>query len=258
MSSKLVSRRVHTDTGALSLLITNYAFSLITLVMINSHSINVARLVLTTALAALNIVSLVKAHLGLISRRGLRDYSLFLINTAPYLALIPYLGIWLVIPPLVPLALFIVEIVRGRGRSVLANVSGTALIASTYLAWYVLMGGNLVFKVIMASLTWIIYHAFSALYVEGKLPFRQGIKPHYSSLLWFMGLPALAYGIYIVGGLLPLIVLIEPTIRALIAVREDKLPMNDLRRRVRRIGVELLIESLVLAGLILILLYALA
>lgn len=70
MSSRLVNRRVHTDTGALSLLITNYAFSLITLVMINGHSINVIRLVLTTALAALNIISLVKAHLGLISRRA--------------------------------------------------------------------------------------------------------------------------------------------------------------------------------------------
>ncbi len=155
--------------------------------------------------------------------------------------------------------LFIAEVVRGRGgRSVVANVSGTALIASTYLAWYVLMDGDLVLKVIMASLTWVIYHAFSALYVEGKLPFRQGVKPHHSSLLWFIGLPALAYGIYAVGGLLPLIILIEPTIRAFIATKEGKLPMNDLRRRIRRIGIGLLIESLVFAGLILLLFYALA
>ncbi|GAB6947601.1 hypothetical protein JCM16161A_17310 [Vulcanisaeta sp. JCM 16161] len=70
MSSRLVSRRVHTDTGALSLLMTNYAFSLITLLMINGHSISITRLMLTTALAVLNIVSLAKARLGLVMRRG--------------------------------------------------------------------------------------------------------------------------------------------------------------------------------------------
>ncbi|WP_252901118.1 hypothetical protein [Vulcanisaeta sp. JCM 14467] len=63
MSSRLVSRRVHTDTGALSLLITNYVFSLATLVIINKCNINIIRLVLNTALAFLNVVSLVKAHL---------------------------------------------------------------------------------------------------------------------------------------------------------------------------------------------------
>ncbi|WP_460172768.1 hypothetical protein [Vulcanisaeta sp. JCM 14467] len=256
MSSRLVSRRVHTDTGALSLLITNYVFSLATLVIINKCNINIIRLVLNTALAFLNVVSLVKAHLGLVSRRGLRDYLLFLINTAPYLVLIPYLGIWLLIP-LTPLMLFIIEVIRGRGRSAVANVSGTTLIASTYLAWYVLMGGDLEIKVIVASLVWVIYHAFSALYVEGKLPFRQGVKPYHSSILWFISLPGLAYGLYITSGVLPLVILLEPSVRALIAVRESKLPMNDLRRKIRRIGISLLIESLVLASLILVILFVL-
>ncbi|WP_243675666.1 hypothetical protein [Vulcanisaeta distributa] len=87
MSSKLVSGRIHTDTGALSLLITNYAFSLITLLLINKYHVNIIRLVLTTGLVILNITSLVRAHLGLISRRGgLSDYLLFLINTAPLFA----------------------------------------------------------------------------------------------------------------------------------------------------------------------------
>ncbi|WP_243669237.1 hypothetical protein [Vulcanisaeta sp. JCM 16161] len=146
---------------------------------------------------------------------------------------------------------------RGRGRSAVANVSGTALIASTYLAWYVLVSGNLVIKVIVVSILWVTYHAFSALYVEGKPPFRQSVKPYHSSILWFISLPALAYGLYIVSGLLPLVVLIEPTVRAFIVTKEGKLPMNDLRRRVRRIGVGLLIESLVLACLILVLIYGL-
>jgi hypothetical protein len=52
-----------------------------------------------------------------------------------------------------------------------------------------------------------------------------------------------------------LFVLAEPTARALVAVRERKLSTNNLRARVRRIGVGLLIESLALAVLILILLY---
>ena len=253
----MVSGRVHTDTGALSLLITNYAFSLATLLIVNGLRIDPIRVALVTALAAINTVSLIRAHLGLISRRGLRGYLLFLINTAPYAALIPYLGIWLLIP-LTPLALFIAEVIRGRGRSVIANVSGTTLIASTYLAWFVLMGGDLMIKVLMASLMWITYHAFSALYVEGKLPFRQGVRPYHSSMLWFVSLPALAYGLYVAGGLLPLITLVEPTVRALVAVGEGKLTMNDLRRRVRRIGIGLLIESLSLAVLILLLTYVLA
>ncbi len=238
------------DTGALSLLTINYVLSLTTLLIMSRLRINPIRIALTTGLAVLNIISLVRAHLGLISRRGFRDYLLFLINTAPYAALIPYLGVWLLIP-LVPLALFITEVIRGRGRSVIANVSGTALIASTYLTWFILMGGDLTNKVIMASLTWITYHAFSALYVEGRLPFRRNVKPYHSSILWFVGLPALAYGLYAIGGLLPLIALVVPTVRALNAVREGKLPMSDLRRRIGRIGISLLIESLALAALIL-------
>lgn len=171
--------------------------------------------------------------------------------------LIPYLGIWVVIP-LIPLALFMAEVMRGRGRSVMANVSGTALIASTYLAWYTLMGGILINLFVAVSIVWVTYHAFSALYVESKLPFRRGIKPYHSSMLWFISLPALAYGLYITSGTLSLVVLIEPSLRALIAIKEDKLSMGDLRRRIREIGIGLLIESLVLATLVLILIYALA
>ncbi len=141
----------------------------------------------------------------------------------------------------------------------MANVSGTALIASTYLAWYTLMGGILINLFVAVSIVWVTYHAFSALYVEGRLPFRRGgVKPYHSSMLWFISLPALAYGLYITSGTLSLAVLIEPSLRALIAIKEDKLSMGDLRRRIREIGIGLLIESLVLATLVLILIYALA
>ncbi len=257
MSGRLVSRVVHVDTGALSLLITNYFLSLISVAVIEGFGINIIRVILVTGLAALNIMSLIRVHLSLISRARLRDYLLLLVNILPYAALLIRLGTWLLIPAVL-LLLFIIEALRGNGRSIIANVSGTALIASTYLAWYVLMGGELMGRVIMASLVWIIYHTFSALYVEGKLPFRQGVKPYHSSLLWFVSLPTLIYGLLINSGLLSLAVLIEPSLRALIAVREGKLPMGDLRRRIRRIGIGLLFESLALAILVLLLIYALA
>ncbi|MGC9179735.1 MAG: hypothetical protein ACP5GZ_05930 [Vulcanisaeta sp.] len=46
MNSKLIGRRIHTDTGALSLLITNYLFSLITLLIIEKYQVNITRLTL--------------------------------------------------------------------------------------------------------------------------------------------------------------------------------------------------------------------
>jgi hypothetical protein len=157
--------------------------------------------------------------------------------------------------PAIPLVLFIIEVVHGRGRSVVANVSGVSLIASSFIAWYILMGGTLTMEIIAASLVWVIYHSFNALYVEGKMPFRSNAMPRHSSILWFAALPLLAYLIYAMANPLFLIVLAEPTARALVAVRERKLSTNNLRARVRRIGVGLLIESLVLAVLILVLLY---
>lgn len=251
MSGRLVGRVVHVDTGALSLLVTNYFLSLISVMMTEGHGINIIRVILVTGLAALNIMSLTRVHLSLIARARSRDYLLFLVNVLPYAALLIYLGPWLLIPT-VPLLLFIIEVLRGNGRSVIANVSGTTLIASSYIAWYVLMGGELTVRAIALSIVWIIYHAFSALYVESKLPFRQGIRPYYSSVLWFIGLPALVYVLYVGSGLLSLVVLVEPTVRAFLAIKEGKLGMGDLRNRIRKIGIRLLIESLALACLLII------
>ncbi|MFB6470801.1 MAG: hypothetical protein TU36_006180 [Vulcanisaeta sp. AZ3] len=180
MSDRSIVRRVHTDSGALSLVIISYALSLIALFIVNGIDINITRLMLVTGLVILNFISLIRVHLGLISRGGLHDYLVFLANIAPYAVLLMYLGLWLLIPA-IPLALFLMEVVRGRGRSALANVSGTALIASSFIAWYVLMGGDLIGRVVIVSVLWVIYHAFSALYVEGRLPFRRNLMPYYSS-----------------------------------------------------------------------------
>ncbi|MCG2895348.1 MAG: hypothetical protein L7H05_03825, partial [Vulcanisaeta sp.] len=142
MGNKLITRRVHTDSGALTLLIINYVMALSSLLIINKAYLSIVRIILVTGLAALNFISLVRVHLSLVSRGGLFGYLLFLVNILPYAALLTHPGPWLLIP-IIPLVLFILEIVRGRGRSVIANVSGTALIASSFIAWYVLMGGAL-------------------------------------------------------------------------------------------------------------------
>jgi hypothetical protein len=254
VGNELITRRVHTDSGALTLLIINYVMALSSLLIINRAYLSIVRIILVTGLAALNFISLVRVHLSLVSKGGLFSYLLFLVNILPYAVLLTHPGPWLLIP-IIPLVLFILEIVRGRGRSVIANASGTALIASSFIAWYVLMGGALTMSIIAISLMWVIYHSFNALYVEGKMPFRSEVKPWYSSVLWLVALPPLAYLMCTMVNPLFLFVLAEPTARALVAVRERKLSTSNLRARVRRIGVGLLIESLALAVLILVLLY---
>ena len=252
-STNSIIKKVHMDTGALSLLITNYVFSLISVIIVNKE-INIVKALLIAILAIINLISLVKVHLNLISKRRPRDYALFLINTAPYATLIMYQGLWLLIP-ILPLILFMVEVIRGRGRSVVANVSGTALIASTYIAWYVLMGGRLINSVIAMSMFWVMYHTFSALFVEGILPFRQGIMPRHASIFWLMALSLLIPTLWATMGSLSLLLIVEPTVRALVTFKEDKLSIVNLRGRIRRIGITLLTESLVLATLALMLLY---
>ncbi|MFB6470800.1 MAG: hypothetical protein TU36_006175 [Vulcanisaeta sp. AZ3] len=56
-------------------------------------------------------------------------------------------------------------------------------------------------------------------------------------------------------GLASLIIVAEPTVRALIAVKEGKLSAKDLRSKVRKMGMLLLIESLAVGALIIIFLY---
>ena len=253
MVNKLMIKIAHTDSGALTLLIINYAMALISLLIIGRAHLILTRIALVTGLTALNIMSLIRVHLNLVSR-GLLGYLLFLVNILPYAVLLIHPGLWLVMPA-IPLILFILEVVRGRGRSVIANVSGMALIASSFIAWYVLMGGVLPISITAISLMWVIYHTFNALYVEGKMPFRSGVKPWHASILWLTALPPLAYLMYTMVNPLFLFVLAEPTARALVAIRERKLSIDNIRAKVRRIGIGLAIESLALATLILFLLY---
>lgn len=242
-----VGRRTHFDTGAISTLITSYVASLVTVLVLGP--IDIVRLILVAGLFALNVTSLTRVHIRLVSRPRSTDYALFTVNVAPYAYLLyPRPPAWLVIPAIL-LALFMVEVTRGRGRSALANVAGTALIASTYLPFYALMGGAISIAVLYIALTWVAYHAFSAVYVEGKLPFRS-VKPWLSSALWFTVMTPLAALAVIRLSWYFAMPLIEPSIRAIHALGEGKID-RELRTRIRRIGFGSLAESLVLAATLL-------
>jgi len=237
-----VRRSVHFDSGAISALASSYVASLVTVLILGP--INIVRLILAASLFALNITSLTRVHLKLVSRPKLTDYAIFMVNVVPYAYLLyPRPPAWLVVS-VIPLVLFIIEVARGRGRGALANVAGTVFIASVYLPFYVLMGGTVSIPVLYAALTWVAFHAFSAVYVEGKLPFRS-VKPWLSSVLWFMVMPPLAALAITYLNWYFTIPLIEPSIRALHALGEDKIN-GELRVRIRRIGYGSLAESLAL------------
>jgi len=238
-----VRRSVHFDSGAVSALASSYVASLVTVLILGP--VNLVRLILVAGLFALNITSLTRVHLRLVSRPRLTDYSLFAVNVVPYAYLLySRPPVWLTIS-VAPLVLFMLEVAKGRGRGALANVAGTVLIASVYLPFYALMGGTVSMPVLYAALTWVAYHAFSAVYVEGKLPFRS-VKPWLSSVLWFMVMPPLvALAITHLNWYFT-IPLIEPSIRAIHALGEGKIDRNELRVRIRRIGFGSLAESLAL------------
>jgi len=112
-------RRTHFDTGAISTLITSYVASLVTVLVLGP--IDIVRLILVAGLFALNVTSLTRVHVRLVSRPRSTDYALFTVNVAPYAYLLyPRPPAWLVIPAIL-LALFMVEVTRGRGRSALAR-----------------------------------------------------------------------------------------------------------------------------------------
>ncbi|GGP19609.1 hypothetical protein GCM10007981_03980 [Thermocladium modestius] len=232
------------DSGAFSAIMITYALALSTAVELGG--LNPVRVVLVTLLVAANVASLVRVHLRLVSRPRKSDYALFLINVAPYLYVLyvapqPWLAL-----SVIPLAVFLWEAFHGRGRGAVANVAGTALLASAYLPWLAMMGGKPSLAVINAASIWLAYHVFSAIYVEGKLPFRT-IKPWAASIWWLSVLPPLAYASLGTGLYLALV---EPTIRAIYSLREGKVDRRGLRDRVRRIGIALLLESIIMAVLL--------
>ncbi len=241
-------RSSHVDSGAFSAIIVTYALALSTAAALGD--LNPARIALVTLLVAANAASLVRVHLRLVSRPRKSDYALLLINVAPYLYILyaapqPWLAL-----SVIPLAVFLWEALHGRGRGGVANVAGTALLASAYLPWLVMMGEKPSLAAINAASIWLAYHVFSAIYVEGKLPFR-AIKPWAASIWWLLVLPPLAYTSMSTGLYLALA---EPTVRAVYSLREGKVNRSGLRDRVRRIGTALLLESITIAALLSILL----
>ncbi|MGC8570514.1 MAG: hypothetical protein ACP5L1_04210 [Caldivirga sp.] len=250
------TRRVrHMDSGAVSVLATTYVLSLISLIMLNV-SFNPLKATLVFMLMLFNALSLTKVHLRLISRPRPLDYALLIINLLPYsyLLYIKY-GLLGVTPSIGLLLIFVIETLRGKGRGAVANVAGTVLMASVYLPWYIMMGGSLHPVVFYIDIVWLTYHAFSSTYVEGKLPFRL-IKPWVSSLVWFTSLVLVTYVVigYLDTSVYYFIPLIEPTIRAIHALWEDKLNPNEVRLRIRRIGWGGLAESLLLLLLLVLIL----
>ncbi|WP_156769822.1 hypothetical protein [Caldivirga maquilingensis] len=240
------------DSGAVSALATTYILSLISLITLNT-SFNPLRITLVFMLALLNIMSLTRVHLRLISRPRFIDYVLLMINILPYSYLL-YTGydlMW-IIPSLIFLLIFIIEAIRGKGRSTVANITGTVLMASVYLPWYIMMGGLIHPTILYISTVWLAYHAFSSTYVEGKLPFRS-IKPWVSSVVWSASLVPVTYLVvnYLNLNIYYFIPLIEPTIRAIHALWESKLNTSEVRLRIRRIGWGSLIESIILMLLLL-------
>lgn len=246
--------RVHVDSGAVSVLLGTFILSLATIIIMNRWSVNLVRVILVLGLVILNAVSLTRVHYRLISRPRPMDYLLFLLNVLPYsYVLYPNPPLWLIIP-ITPLLVFILEALRGRGRGALANIAGTALLASTYTPLYVIMGGSFSIIILYVALTWLAYHTFSAVYVEGKLPFRR-IKPWLSTVTWFtLMIPIVVIAIVFMGNVLLIIPLIEPSIRAVYAAGEGKINASELRVRIRRIGYGSLVESVVLMALLVVLL----
>ena len=243
------------DSGAISVLATTYILSLISLITLNV-SLNLLRVTLVFMFMLLNALSLTRVHLRLISKPRTIDYALLIINVLPYSYLL-YTGydlLWIT-PSIILLLIFIIEAIRGRGRSTAANVTGTVLMASVYLPWYIMMGGLIYPIILYISTVWLAYHTFSSTYVEGKLPFRS-IKPWVSSVFWITSLVLLTYLVigYFNTSAYYFIPLIEPTIRAIHALREGKLNISEVRLRIRRIGWSSLAESILLMILLLTLL----
>lgn len=244
-----VRTRAHVDSGAITLMIINYLASLITLIITGVQL--TWRAAFVTALFIVNLVSLTRTHLMLVSKPGPKSLALFLINAAPYVLLLANPQPWLVIP-IIPLTVFLISVIRGHGRSITANVAGTVLIASTYLPWYVMAGGYASPRILIAYITWVIYHLFTSIYVEGKLPFRRSVKPWYASIPWLSSLPFIMYFMIATSSIVMPLILLEPTVRAFIALREGKLGMDNLRGRIRRMGILLTIESIIVMALLLI------
>lgn len=197
----------------------------------------------------INLLSLARVHLMLVAKPNVKSTALFLANTAPYTALLINPQPWLLIPA-IPLIIFLASVLRGLGRSALANVSGTVLVASTYMPWYVMMGGLVGPRVLTAYIVWVLYHLFNAIYVEGRLPFRPRVKPWYSSAAWLTPLPAMIYISTIYWGAPFTLVLAEPTVRAIVALHEGKLGQDGLGIRIRRMGLMLTVESIAIMALL--------
>lgn len=237
----------HVDSGAISVIIVTYGLSLGSAALLSSLS--PVRALLTTLLVAINSLSLVRVHLRLVSKPRSIDYALFTVNVAPYAYLLyPAPQPWLLLS-LIPLLIFMMETLRGRGRGAAANIAGTALLSSTYLPWLYMIGITPSPMIIYIAIIWESYHIFSAIYVEGKLPFRS-IKPWVSSLWWLVLATLL---MYLTINYKLYLAMMEPTARAVIALREGKIGHSNLRATMRKIGIWSLIESIIMTIMLLLL-----
>jgi hypothetical protein len=247
LNMQVKTRPIHVDSGAISVIIVTYGLSLGSAALLSG--LNLIRTLLTTLLVAINLLSLVRVHLRLVSKPKPMDYALFVVNVVPYTYLLfPTPRPWLLLS-LIPLLIFVIEALRGKGRGAVANIAGTALLSSTYLPWLAMMGITPSLTIIYAAIIWVGYHVFSAIYVEGKLPFR-AIKPWFSSLWWLTLTSFLAY---LTMSSKLYLAMMEPTARAVIALREGKINRNGLRENMRRIGIMSLIESIIMAVMLLLL-----
>lgn len=236
--------RRHVDAGALSILLTTYGMAVASSAII--HMLSALRLIGLTLVALVNVLSLSRVHLRLISRLRPIDYLLLLINIAPYTYVLIKAPLMLM-PSIALFTLFTYEALRGRGRGPLANVTGTVLMASVYGPWLILLNIPITPNTLYVWFLWMSYHAFSSTYVEGRLPFRD-VKPWASTVVWLTLATPVAYMAYSLGPL-HLVPLIEPTVRAIHAIAEGKIKPSEVRVKLRRVGFGSLAESLVLASL---------